>query len=385
VTASSAAVLSDLGFVDRLLPAEAFSRLVLGDELEVTLERGEPGLLVGYRLLGRGEVSAAAAVIAAPEFLDDLTLRLRERELGIAVLVASAAGVLAALLLSGLAARALARPVQRLREAALALGSGEFEAASGEYPAGPGTLPTELEPVNAAIAQAAADVEAAQRAQRVLAWGEMARQVAHEVKNPLTPIRLGIQHLLRLNAERPAELMDALPGTGERILGEIERLDAIARAFSRFAAPDETSQPRENLELVSVSRHVHDLYRAGDEPPEWVLEAAGETFGMARRDELVEVLVNLCENARNSGARRVVLRVREAADGAVVEVQDDGRGIPQDVLPRVFEPRFSTTTSGSGLGLAIAKRLVESWGGGIAITSVEGRGTTVSVRLARAT
>jgi signal transduction histidine kinase len=90
-----------------------------------------------------------------------------------------------------------------------------------------------------------------------------------------------------------------------------------------------------------------------------------------------EVLVNLLENARNAGARNIAVAV---ASGRL-EVRDDGSGIPPDLLPRIFEPRFSTTTSGSGLGLAIVRRLVESWGGTVGVESVVGRGTTVVVRL----
>jgi len=99
---------------------------------------------------------------------------------------------------------------------------------------------------------------------------------------------------------------------------------------------------------------------------------------LARKDEVKEVLVNLLENARNAGARRIVVRVTDG--GSRVTVEDDGGGIPAESLPRVFEPSFSTTSSGSGLGLAIAKRLVESWGGGIELTSTPGRGTTVAIR-----
>ena len=91
-----------------------------------------------------------------------------------------------------------------------------------------------------------------------------------------------------------------------------------------------------------------------------------------------EVLINLLENARNAGARRVMVRISE--DGCGLAVEDDGRGIAPDVLPRVFDPAFSTTSSGSGLGLAIARRLVESWGGTIGLTSAQGRGTTVTIR-----
>jgi signal transduction histidine kinase len=107
---------------------------------------------------------------------------------------------------------------------------------------------------------------------------------------------------------------------------------------------------------------------------------------LARGDELREVLLNLFENARLAGARtvRTVVHATILPDGTaavVIEVIDNGHGIAEDVLPRIFEPHFSTRTSGSGLGLAITRRLVESWGGEVAIESEVGTGTTVSVTL----
>ena len=90
------------------------------------------------------------------------------------------------------------------------------------------------------------------------------------------------------------------------------------------------------------------------------------------------MLVNLLENARQAGAGRIIVRVAPRR----LEVRDDGRGIPEELLPRIFEPRFSTTTSGSGLGLAIVRRLVEGWGGTVGVESREGQGTVVVVELA---
>ncbi|MGH7537659.1 MAG: sensor histidine kinase, partial [Gemmatimonadales bacterium] len=225
------------------------------------------------------------------------------------------------------------------------------------------------------------DTTALARAARVLAWGEMARQVAHEIKNPLTPIRLGIQHLERARSADRADFDRTLRDTSARILAEIDRLDTIARAFSRFGAPAEEQPPLDAVDLHAVAREVVQLYALGDasQAARVVLEGAVGRLAVARRDEVKEVLVNLVENARNAGARDV--RVQVDDDGLRLTVTDDGRGIPEEALGRVFEPAFSTTSSGAGLGLAIARRLVESWGGTIVLTSAPGRGTTLRLAL----
>jgi len=230
------------------------------------------------------------------------------------------------------------------------------------------------------------DATAVTRAARVLAWGEMARQVAHEIKNPLTPIRLGIQHLQRVKRGASAASFDAtLQETADRILVEIDRLDGIARAFSRFGAPAAEQMPLEPVDLAAAAREVVQLYGlasgkgAKGATRFEVRASAGAAAARARKDEVKEVLVNLLENARNAAAKRVTVTVEDG--GRTLIVSDDGRGIAPEVLPRVFEPTFSTTSSGSGLGLAIARRLVESWGGTIALQSEPGRGTTVTLTL----
>jgi two-component system nitrogen regulation sensor histidine kinase NtrY len=221
------------------------------------------------------------------------------------------------------------------------------------------------------------DVTDLSRAERVLAWGEMARQVAHEIKNPLTPMRLGMQHLRRVYRDRRGDFDRTLEETAERMLGEIDRLDTIARAFSRFAAPAGDEQPLHRVDLGEVIGEVVQLYRLAEEGCEVELAAQRPSPAAARPDEVKEVMVNLLENARNAGARRVTVEVKPGE----FRVSDDGAGIGAELLPRIFEPRFSTTTSGSGLGLAIVKRLVESWGGRIEVESEAGRGTTIAVYL----
>jgi two-component system, NtrC family, nitrogen regulation sensor histidine kinase NtrY len=221
------------------------------------------------------------------------------------------------------------------------------------------------------------DVTDVSRAERVLAWGDMARQVAHEIKNPLTPMRLGLQHLRRVYRDRRSDFDRTLEDTATRMLAEIDRLDTIARAFSRFAAPAGDVQPLDRIDLGVVVGEVIQLYALAEEGCEVRLTCQPGAYGAARPDEVKEVVVNLLENARTAAARMVHVRVGPGR----IEVSDDGSGIPAELLPRIFEPRFSTTTSGSGLGLAIVRRLVEGWGGRIEVESQAGRGTRVVVSL----
>ncbi|HKV51377.1 MAG TPA: ATP-binding protein [Gemmatimonadaceae bacterium] len=229
------------------------------------------------------------------------------------------------------------------------------------------------------------DVTDLARAQRVLAWGEMARQVAHEIKNPLTPIRLGVQHLKRAYADARSDFDHILDQNASRILSEIDRLDEIARAFSRYGTAPAERQPAEPVDVAAVARDVMELERLGGGSGagvEWRLDGADDPLvANARTDELREVLLNVLENARLAAATRIALSLDRHDGRVVIQVADNGQGIPAAVLPRIFEPHFSTRTSGSGLGLAISRQLVESWGGEIEIASESGRGTTVRVEL----
>jgi two-component system nitrogen regulation sensor histidine kinase NtrY len=232
------------------------------------------------------------------------------------------------------------------------------------------------------------DVTELARAQRVLAWGEMARQVAHEIKNPLTPIRLGVQHLRRARADARVDFDRVLDQNVNQILAEIDRLDEIARAFSRYGAAPEERRRAAAVDVAAIVREVVSLERMGAESTlDWIEQGVdAPVMGYARTDELKEVLLNVLENARHAQAKRVSVSVspRPGANGSPrvdILVHDDGTGIAPDILPRIFEPHFSTSTSGSGLGLAISRQLVEGWGGEISVESVAGEGATVLISL----
>jgi signal transduction histidine kinase len=167
-----------------------------------------------------------------------------------------------------------------------------------------------------------------------------------------------------------------------RILSEIDRLDEIARGFSRYGMAPAERQPAEPTDVAAVARDAVDLERIGRDGTEWrIAGAAQPVFVAARADELREVLINVLENARLAGASCVELVIEANGKQVRVDVRDDGEGIATHLLARIFEPHFSTRTSGSGLGLAISRQILEGWGGEIAIASEPGVGTTVSIHL----
>ncbi len=229
------------------------------------------------------------------------------------------------------------------------------------------------------------DVTDELRTERVLAWGEMAQQVAHEVKNPLTPIKLGVQHIRRAWEDGREDYGEILSRNVEAILPEIDRLAAIASSFSRFSAPTPAGEkPLERVDVAQVVDEVLALYAAAEGPVRFSTQLSGDLPPVrCRAAELKEVLVNLLENARAAlpEGGRVRIEGEPGVEGVELRVQDDGTGVPPELLTRVFEPHFSTRTSGSGLGLAIVRRLVESWGGTVRLESREGEGTLVRLAL----
>jgi nitrogen fixation/metabolism regulation signal transduction histidine kinase len=226
---------------------------------------------------------------------------------------------------------------------------------------------------------------ALERTHRLEAWADMARQVAHEIKNPLTPVQLSAEHLRRVHADRGKPLSPVLEECVDSILSQVRLLRQIAAEFSSFASsPTPRPVATSPADLVA---EVVEPYRAGlpagvslsvDVPPDLpVLEIDRSLVGRA--------LTNMIENALHAMPRGGSLRVdgRMSADGRAVrlELQDTGVGMDRASLERIFEPYFSTKAVGTGLGLTIAKRNIEIHGGTIAVESAPGRGTTVVVEI----
>ncbi len=366
----------ELGLFGAWMPPRVYGLLQSGEEMGVVETRtlGERRYLVAYRRLPAGTVAVPVSMAAGEASI-------RQAELAHLILFAALLGGLLSLGLSLLVGRTLARPIGQLRRAAGAVGAGRLHVRLPEDGAGEfGQLFTSFNRMVRRLRDARAkEVHTA----RVLAWGEMSRQVAHEIKNPLTPIKLAVQHLRRAYSDGRPDFDQILDTNVEQILKEIDRLTEIARAFSRYGAPPEAAGPLEPVDVVAAIREALTLYRS-DASVRFQAEVEADVpRALARTGELKEVILNLLENAYTAldGAGTVTVSAAGAGEWVELTVRDDGPGIPPELIERVFEPHFSTRSAGTGLGLAIVRRLVEGWGGTLTAESEVGQGTAIRIQL----
>jgi len=226
------------------------------------------------------------------------------------------------------------------------------------------------------------DVTEAVRSNRLEAWAEMARRIAHEIKNPLTPIQLSAEHIRRVHREGLSDFDRVLEECLHTIMNEVAKLRQISREFSTYARiPTPLREPAPMSDLIMDAVRPYRMLPPGldlevDVQPDLpVLEVD--------RSLLSRAIVNLIENAIQAMPRggRLTVRAR-ALDGRLsVEIEDTGMGMSAQDVTRIFEPYFSTKDSGTGLGLPIARKAIEEHGGSIEVSSRQGIGTTMRVVL----
>jgi len=367
------------GLLPTRTPAEVYRALGLRNEAAlVTRER-----------IGTFEYLVAATPLTLRQ-LGILTVPLtsRQREVEQQIDTLDRRALLAALLFilagAGLGytmAERISDPVSRLTRATRRIARGDLDARIAA------TSSDELRRLVEAFNSMARDLQRQrgelERTHRLEAWAEMARQVAHEIKNPLTPIQLNAEHLRRVHADRGEPLSPVLQECVATILTQVKLLRQIASEFSSYASSP-TAKPAK-VDSAPLLREIVEPYRLGLE--------ARITFDIdvpsalppvhVDRTLIARSLTNIVENALHAMPGNGTLSLSASSEnGAVrIRVSDTGVGMDPEALARAFEPYFSTKGSGTGLGLPIAKRNVELSGGRISITSERDRGTTVEITL----
>ena len=216
------------------------------------------------------------------------------------------------------------------------------------------------------------------RSEREQAWREMAKQVAHEIKNPLTPMRLSVQSFQRKFDPTDPNIKKKVEEYSNTLIQQIDTMSSIASAFSNFA--NMPAQQNETLDVVKIVRLALDIF---NEPYIHFICDEEEIIAKWDRTQLIRVVTNLVKNATQAMIDqphpRILVTVASEGENVKISVADNGIGISADFTDKIFEPKFTTKSSGMGLGLGMVKNIVETFNGSIDFTSQPGKGTVFNV------
>jgi len=310
-----------------------------------------------------------------------------KRHIRSAALLVGGGGIVLAILLSSWAATRVTRPVEQLAQAAQEVAAGNWNAQVEV--SGRDELARLADSFNRMTAELLGQKERLVQAERVAAWRELARRLAHELKNPLFPLQLTVENLVRARHQSPEQFEEVFRESSRTLLAEISNLKAIIGRFSEFS-----KMPQPQLQQVQVNdviRGVAQLFRAQ-------LEAPGRArihceLQLDQRIEPVEAdpellhraISNLVLNAMDAMPHggTLTLRTRSENNKVMIDVADTGSGLTTEECERIFTPYYTSKQHGTGLGLAIVQSVVSDHGGRICVESPPGRGTTFVIELPR--
>jgi len=215
--------------------------------------------------------------------------------------------------------------------------------------------------------------------EREQAWREMAKQVAHEIKNPLTPMRLTVQSFQRKFDPNDPNVHQKVDEYTNTLIHQIDTMSAIASAFSNFA-----KMPAQQNEILNVPKIVKLALDIFNENYIVFYSEKEEILAKFDRTQLIRVVTNLVKNATQALNEKedpkILVEVKEEAGMVIIQVSDNVRGILEEDKEKVFEPKFTTKASGMGLGLAMVKNIVETYHGDISFASEKNKGTIFTVK-----
>jgi two-component system nitrogen regulation sensor histidine kinase NtrY len=309
------------------------------------------------------------------------------RHIRSAALMVGGGGILLAILLSSWAAARVTHPVEQLAHAAQEVAAGNWNARVDVL--GDDELGQLADSFNRMTTELLGQKERLMQAERVAAWRELARRLAHELKNPLFPLQLTVENLVRARQQTPEQFEEVFRESSRTLLAEIANLKAIVGRFSEFS---KMPQPKlQQVQVNEVIRGVVQLFQAQLEAPgrakikcELQLDPHLETVS-ADAELLHRAISNLVLNAMDAMPDGGTLSLRTRGDGGnvVIEVADAGAGLTPEECERIFTPYYTSKEHGTGLGLAIVQSVVSDHGGRIHARSSPGRGTTFVIDLPR--
>jgi two-component system nitrogen regulation sensor histidine kinase NtrY len=308
----------------------------------------------------------------------DLAVDLYRREVTIYSIYIFVFVLLAVLIIFLLSINLITRPLRRLQAATRALAAGDTDIQVRENRFSP--INDLIVSFNQMVREVNRQRQRAIEAEKQLIWKEIARVMAHEIKNPLTPIKLTIERLENKGLKKPDDILPVLTESIGIIKEEVQNLQSLVNRFREFA-----TLPAASKESYSLENQLNEIVRAYQ--PTFDIELVFENELppiYADKIQMKQTFVNLIQNAIQAGEPergKLTITVGTKDSSFSIAFKDNGPGIKAEDMAKIFEPYFTTKRKGTGLGLAVGKRIVENHGGEIMVTSQSTGGTTVTISL----
>ncbi|MBI5661402.1 MAG: HAMP domain-containing protein [Ignavibacterium album] len=282
--------------------------------------------------------------------------------------------VLLIVLFSTIFANQISSPIQKLTKAAEAVGKGDLNVQIRHK--AKGEIKELLDGFNLMTMELKKNQMELAELERESAWKEMAKQVAHEIKNPLTPMKLAIQQLMAAYREKHSDFDKLFDRVSNTILNQIDNLSQIASEFSRFA-----KMPSLKIEVVDLIKEINNTINIFiNERVKISLDTElNEALIEADANQLSRMFINFIRNSIQANASKIIINVKRVEDNFEIRISDNGTGIAEDIRDKIFNENFTTKSQGMGLGLSMAKRFIENINGRILLESTSGKGTTFKI------
>ncbi len=324
------------------------------------------------------ELRGKEYIIKVSDAFNTILLPMSGNEVDAFLIVNYSLAVLLVLLLSTILANQISKPIRKLTLATKSVAGGDLNIELEENVKG--EVKGLVDGFNYMVRELKKNQVLLAEAEREAAWKEMAKQVAHEIKNPLTPMKLATQQLIAAYNDKSEKFDEIFKKVTKTIISQIETLGNIASEFSRFAR-----MPAVKVEDVNLIELIDDAINLfSEEKVKIEFIKSEEQLNVAvDSDQLKRTLINVIRNSIQAGADKVDVSLKKNNGIYEIRIADNGSGIDEKVIDKIFDMNFTTKQQGTGIGLSLAKKFLESIGGAIEVEKTDTSGTTILIKLKR--